>query len=384
MPTQRRGARGSRKQDDELEDDQGDVAPEDDRNEVALRELDSVFNDLPSTVKVKVYRLAENGALEWCWTGQPNAVSEERIAKFGPGEYVLQARGELPNGGKGFRRQHRIHIAATPTSEAPTAAPPAQPTTTDLVSAGVVAMLQQMSRANREHDAAMAVLLERLSKPDPIVEKLLSNAIGGRQPDPFEVAERIASIGAKANRGGGGIAELATTLEALDRLKERFRGDEGDAGGGMSWPSFFSQLLGKIPANGNARGPELVEDPNGPHIESVEARPPVRVLPHSRPSPVKFPEYLAPMAPFVPELVGAAERGTDPGSVADWFVANLPDAALPIARGVLQNDGVVADLIAGEPRLREHREFLVAVRDEMLAAIATAEQPDDEAAAEPA
>lgn len=348
-----------------------------------IDEIDVALADLPADAVVKVYRIPENGEKEWCWTGDPASVSEARIAKFGPGEYLVLARSQLANGGEGFRRRRKVRIAAGLTPE-PNAALngviPAGTLADQIASAAVVGLLKSMQDSQdrsaaqaREHSAAMALLFKQITEPrvDPLMMEIVKSQLGAahKTADPFDVAARIAEIGAKGHRGSA-LSELAGALDTLEKLKSRLGGGGGNGegngeGAGNNWADFFLKLLPRVLPETPAAAAGEVAAPN-----ARAALPP-------GPDPVSpLPSHLTALEPFLPDIINAAERGVDPSSAADWIIANLPDEALGFAERVMSTDTLTADLMAAEPRLRAHREFLVGLKTAALAGIAEALAPD--------
>lgn len=347
-----------------------------------IDEIDLALADLPTDSVVKVYRIPEHGEKEWCWTGDPSSVSEARIAKFGPGEYLVLARGTLANGGEGFRRRRKVRIAAGLTPEhnaAPNGPVPAGTLADQIASAAVVGLLKSMQDAQdrsaaqaREHSAAMALLFKQITEPrvDPLMMEIVKSQLGAapKVADPFDVAARIAEIGAKGHRGSA-LSELAGALDTLDKLKSRLggggNGDGNGEGAGNNWADFFMKLLPRVLPETPAAGAGEVAAPN------------VRVALPPGPDPVSsLPPHLTALEPFLPDIINAAERGVDPSAAADWIIANLPDEALGLAKQVLGIETLTADLMAAEPRLRAHRGFLVDMRKAALEGIDEALAPD--------
>lgn len=354
-----------------VDDDEEEPPPEGNDDSLVLGEI---FADLPASVRVKVWRIPEHGEKEWCWTGEPSKATEELLAKFGPGEYMLHARGTLPNGKRdAIRRTARIRIAAMPQPPVP-AAPASGPPGSfadQIAQTAILGLLEQMQRANREHSTAMAVLLERIAKPqhDPLLQTLLEKSLGGRQADPLEQALRINELTGKA-RSTSGVAELIGTLDALDRIKARVRGksdDDEDSGGG--WASVFRELIPRIlPA-------EQSNDNSAPASGGVTAPVPAPIAGSRAPAPAlilerspvaRIPAHLAPLAPYFPQLVAAAERNVPAEQTADFILALLPDAALEVAESVLAGDTLVTEITTAEPQLAAHGQYVDAVRRAML------------------
>lgn len=352
-----------------------------DDREAADVELALAFDDLPANVAVKAYRVLENGTHAWCWTGPPAEATEERLAQFGPGKYRLMARQKLPNGRERLQRSRDVHIHAAPP------APVQQPTaggSGDIVekiaNAALLSLLKSMSdsqeaaaRQNREHSAAMALLLEKIAKPDPLIGTLLEKSLGERAADPLDQALRINELTNKT-RSSSGVAELIGTLDALDRIKARVRGksDDGDEDGGGGWAGVFRELIPRmLPAQPNdnnapATGGES-DRATVPAPIAAAGRAPAPALQILERSPVaRVPAHLAPLAPYFPQLLLAAERNVPPEQTADFLLALLPDAALELAEPILAGDTLVTEITTAEPQLAPHGQYVDAVRRAML------------------
>lgn len=359
-------------------DDDDDVVeappppPADSQAEAVRKELSELFGDLPPTVRVKVWRVPEHGEREWCWTGEPSKATEENIAKFGPGEYLIVARGTTT--ADGSRRQvikqtGRVRIAAVPESERP--APAAAPNgaapgslVDQIAQTALLQLLDNMQRSNREHSAAMVVLLEKIAKPDPILQTVLEKALGARGGDPLDQAARILDLTKARSDPQSSVAELIGTLDALDGIKARVRGrDDGGDGGG--WASVFRDLGTAI----LARKSEHDAAPNAapaalPAPAAGEA--PTLTLERGQPDMPKIAPHFAALAEYFPDLVRAKKRGTAPTEVAAWLLANVPDDALDMTEQLLTRDTIVTEITTAEPQLADAGDYVDAVRKAAL------------------
>jgi hypothetical protein len=355
-----------------------DVEVDDDDQDATDVELALAFDDLPANVQVKAYRVLENGTHAWCWTGPPAEATEERLAQFGPGKYRLMARQKLPNGRERLQRSRDVHIHAAPP------APVQQPAaggSSDIVekiaNAALLSLLKSMSdsqeaaaRQNREHSAAMALLLEKIAKPDPLLGTLLEKSLGGRVVDPLDQALRINELTNKT-RSSSGVAELIGTLDALDRIKARVRGkgeDGDDEGGG--WAGVFKELIPRmLPAPNDNNAPATGGDSDRATVPAPIAaagRAPAPALTLERSPVARIPAHLAPLAPFFPQLLLAAERNVPVEQTADFLLALLPDAVLELAEPILAGDTLVTEITTAEPQLAPHGQYVDAVCRQML------------------
>jgi len=361
-----------------------EVEVDEDEREATDIELALAFDDLPANVQVKAYRVLENGVHAWCWTGPPAEATEERLATFGPGKYRLMARQKLPNGRERLQRSREVHIAAPP-APPPGAAPSSSGTdiVDKIANAALLSLLKSMSdsqeaaaRQNREHSAAMALLLEKIAKPDPLLGTLLEKSLGARQVDPLDQALRINELTNKT-RSSSGVAELIGTLDALDRIKARVKGsgreDDEESGGG--WAGVFKELIPHIlPAQPNDNAPAS----GGDAPAAAGSRAPAPALTLERSPVARIPAHLAPLSPLFPQLILAAERSVPPEQTADFLLALLPDDILALAEPVLAGDTLVTEVTTAEPRLAVHGPYVDAVRRAMLEQLKNWEEGGEE------
>jgi hypothetical protein len=104
-----------------------------------------------------------------------------------------------------------------------------------------------------------------------------------------------------------------------------------------------------------------------------------------RSSVARIPAHLAPLSPYFPQLLLAAERNVPAEQTADFLLALLPDAALELAEPILAGDTLVTEITTAEPQLAPYGQYVDAVRRAMLEQLKSwdvdAEGGDDTAAA---
>lgn len=356
-------------------------------------DVEAALSALPEGSVAKIYKIEEDGSMPFVAQLAPSAVSEERIARAGPGEYLIRFIGPLGDGTnrRGYRGQRRIRIHKGVTALADTSMPPPAPSAPssspspssalDLTIVTVItnlisqqAELQRLAaEQQREHSAMVMTALGNMNKPqerDPVLGVILTSLLEKRV-DPIDQAARLLEVtGVNKAAPHTPVTELAALLD----LSERLRGLTGSDGppGARSWMDYLAPMVPALlsqartadqhggvgssvpPASPAAGGPERSSAPAG-----------VPPLPPPPPSPVLSPLAFM-LREHVPRLVEAAEARMDPAAVAHAFVAGISPSLHDGVASVLDGPTVLTELLASFPELRSHALWTEAVRIAIL------------------
>jgi len=322
-----------------------------------LDALDDALAQLPDNVIAKLYRIRDDGRKAFIMEGAPSALSETRIAKHGPGDYVVIFWGPLDNGTKrnGYRGSRRVFIGEN--GETSATAPVAAPTASSLdaaVATMLTSMISQQSAAAQqqaESSRTMNALIMTMMKDHSAMLAAQLQAMSKPAADPLETAERLTKLITPPTRGNFG-----DFMKDYQAFRELTGGGEG--GGDEHWGAQIARAVVPHLLNGpaSASDPRPVvtaahQNPDGTnawdHHAVTESHGPV---PSAHPAPAAIPVVEAPPVPndlvplmdLLPRLRTARALNLSPEVVADAILDATDDD--DTLEALLTRPGLVADI----------------------------------------
>lgn len=347
-------------------------------------ELDEILARLPENTIAKVYRIREDGQREFIVQTTPQAATEERCQKAGPGTYRIVFYGPVGQGGKkGFKGQRTVYVGVDAAAAAAVAPNGSGGSVTEIAMLqlirGMGDMQSMQAQQSREHSLAMATLMEKIARPperDPLLGELVKTLVAGgsERKDPIEQATKIAEL-ANNNTKRTATGDILDTLD----LVERIRGDGGgnDRGSKRGWLDDIAKAI--IPrvmqhiAPTNEVAPVAHHDATNMSVPAPTVERQLKLEPNGQSNvPTSQPvvaEYLKAVVHLLPDLTFMAQRGFSAEGAADLLLEKVEDSDTPILDPLLAQPTLVADIVAAEPSLMPYRAWVEELRTAVIAAL---------------
>ena len=269
--------------------------------------------------------------------------------RFGGGDYQIRAKG---SDGKYIKSTTRtFRIGGPPRDPARDALPledtPAAPDQFAVLAELMRDVAAELRARHAEPQAggdpmAMALELskamrEAASEAAAQVRDLMGGDAGGRSPDALDMVERVMDLQERFGGGGGGGTDPminALGRELLTVFKNAREGESGQDAGAVAAPTTGQP------------GPKQSGSP-----------------PAANPNQ---PAWVTMLAPWMPDLIGLAVRGREPGTYANVIQDQLSDRALDVLASVIAGPDFADMFYLHFPDTLQHRQWF----DELLAALA--------------
>lgn len=358
-------------------------------------ELEEALAQLPDGTVAKLYKVQEDGAKAFVTQSAPAAMTEERIAKAGPGKYVVVFWGALGDGTnrKGYRGQRSVTIAegfgavsgpvSNPDGSPATPPAPSGLSTLDAVMQSQLLGFFEMTGKQRQIETA---LIERLvNQPtkgnvdwgvlfaavSPIILALINNMASRK--DPLDQAREIARLSVEERGPTGNPVEQLRSMLALMKEIQTGKSANGDGDDNDGETPAYLRVFEKV-------GVPLLERLLQPSGQSASPATAV-VIPERESTPVLPPEsanvppILTLLRQHIPALVRFAEQDRDPTWVAETLLYEVPKGMHALVAQELNTDMFLMQITTAFPELRP---FMTWVDEVRVALVQTVLNPDGE------
>jgi hypothetical protein len=343
-------------------------------------------------------------------------VTHDWIGKeYGGGKYRVQFRKPGPNGGAFvYGGQKRFEVDPNIPPKAPRWArvqasgsvsnadgTPAGSRADDVVSAGILAMINQMQDNSRaQSDFFRTVLADTSRKgPDfleivkaatPLIAPLLAMITQKREEkDPLDVALKLLELRGEQNKGGAAPTDVMKTVKDVLEIREMFSGSGGGEG-----PDPMIKLIETV-------APQLIDTfKQAMALDAARAGQPIPTQ-GAAPTPAPVPR-VAPPAPTtepltivtgaegtsqppsgeasveawkmlvgsrIPKILRLAELGKNPVLYAQLEEDIIPEIFKPAAREFVEEENFTDRIYAEYPALLQHKEWMDEFFDVFAAAL---------------
>lgn len=263
----------------------------------------------------------------------------------------------------------------------------------------------------RDNSTAQAAMLERLAAPrEGPLEKLLPLLVPvvtafiqaqGQKKEPLEMVREFAQI-MKSNDSGGGVREAMGIMRDMMEMREMLgTGTGGDGDGDPPW----WRLLEKV-VPGAIEVIKMEAAKRGTTVDQLaRTAAPARAIPAPAPVvgapavPVPVPEPAAPAAPapestavadewtplepYIQQLVGFAQRNTEPYDMMKTIKTLAPRPLLAALRELVVREDALPFLMQRFPALQPHQAWTDQLLDEFHADFFGDDDGGDEGADDP-
>lgn len=359
------------------ENGQGDETPE-------AEALEEAISTLPTGSVAKLYRLEEDGTKAFVAQTAPEAMTEERIAKAGPGNYRVFFFGPLGDGSskKVYKGSRTVKIAAGLSGVVSNAdGTPVLDPMAAMMQAQMVGMMESMGKQRQIELSLMERLVNRpeakpmdwapiLAVVAPIFGTIMTTLL--QRKDPIELAAEIQKLTPAAAKDP--LEQLKSMIAVVKDLTKD-RDDENGEGGekGPWWEGPLERIATALIQH--------QQQSSGGHPPNVEGDVPSVVAaaamePRITGGPVNLESIIAQHGPT---LVQWASQGRDPGWAAETLLYEVPEFYKPIiAKRIQDEPGLVNAIIAGYPDFAPFREWVEALRDALLETILGTDDEEEE------
>lgn len=346
-------------------------------------------------------------------------VTQDWIGKeYGGGKYRVQFRKPGPNGGAFvYGGQKRFEVDADVPRKPPRWARPAASgdvrnadgspagsRADDVVSAGILAMINQMQDNSRaQSDFFRSVMADTSRKgPDfleivkaatPLIAPLLAMITQKREEkDPLDVALKLLELRGEQNKGGAAPTDVMKTVKDVLEIREMFSGSGGGDGPDPMIklietvaPQLLDTFKQAMALDAARAGQPIPPVPGAPSTAGrTEAPSPTPALA----SPVASgssgtPQTASETAPTgdpvdawkmlvgsrIPKIIRLAELGKNPVLYAQLEEDIIPEIFKPAAREFVEDDSFTDRIYAEYPALLQHKEWMDEFFDVFAAAL---------------
>lgn len=370
----------------------GTTKPQRERQEELRQTLEESLSLFPEA-KAKVYRFERDGEKAFI-DEMPSTELAERgdsaIREYGPGRYIIYLHGPIGDGTRKGIQGNPIRITI---GDVRNGKPGDVPVTPNAPSSGaslldqvfassLITMLKQMNDMSTMQMELMRKTIAEGNRPaerDPLLGQLLTVLLQKPTVDPMQQAREIAELATK-HTGRGGMAEVLTTMETIEKIKafKIVGGEEGTGtmdllGKGLDTLGQYLQARNAAVGQQPQPGPVMLP-PASPDYYSPAAPVPVAPVVLLSPSGEPVPPSLQVLQPLVPDLKRWAQQNRDPQWAAETILYDVPPGFHAQLGAMLQGDGVVSQIGHTFPELSPFANWLETVRAALVDMI-TGDEP---------
>ena len=349
--------------------------------------LEEAISTLPTGSVAKLYRLEEDGTKAFVAQTAPEAMTEERIAKAGPGTYRVFFFGPQGDGSakKVYKGSRTVKIAAGLSGAVsnPDGTPVLDPMAA-MMQAQMVGMMESMGKQRQIELSLMERLVNRpeaksmdwapiLTIMAPLVTTLLTTLLNRK--DPIELAAEIQKLTPAVARDP--LEQLKAMIAVVKDLTGEKGDDDRETRNAPWWEGplerIATALIQHQQASGGGGAPETAIHANVP--EAAASRPVLNAG-----GAVNLEAIITSHGPTLEQW---ASQGRDPTWAAETLLYEVPEFYHNvIAKRIQEEPGLVNAIIAGYPAFGPYREWVEALRDALLELILGDDDDDERAASE--
>jgi hypothetical protein len=339
--------------------------------------------------KLEIYRKETSGQWAYCdyvlldeWTPEV----KQRLARmFGGGDYRARVRRADATFGPSLK--FFIDKSLTPQREDPRAMELQQAAAEAKSGGGMVGLIMQLMTSQQQQFQAQLVAQRESSTQ---ILTIVTTALTRQAPVAPPVSEKLVELLAtRALAPAAPHNELATLISALSQLRRMMVEAGGTPGpDGKPKKDFLEIILealptivqmfkqpepGRSPPRADAArmvsGSDRTISPAEPVAVSATEVPATAAAPAAAPTVPLDPmaQIKAELAPLLAELVEYADKGADPGEIADQVTEALDDAKLAAMQGLLRRPDWFAILSEAHEPVMMRSPWFTALREEILA-----------------
>lgn len=214
-------------------------------------------------------------------------------------------------------------------------------------------------------------LLEQRTAPSDPMAIALQIAALVKQPDPMELAVKLAGI----MKGGGDGNGIDALLKGVD-LAKKLNGGDGD-GDSTVWSAVKELGPGVLDVLGKVAEGRAAPAPTAPALAAVV--PPAQIAPAApavETETVPLSPYMRALKQLVPQLMLWAEKGKDPEQCADWVLSEATDMAQEVTATEAVKPDFAARIFTAFPELAPQREWVQRFLDAIIEWATPEEEPE--------
>lgn len=351
--------------------------------------LEEAIGTLPTGSIAKLYRLEEDGTKAFVAQTAPEAMTEERIAKAGPGSYRVFFFGPQGDGSnkKVYKGSRTVKIAAGLSGVVSNAdGTPVLDPMAAMMQAQMLGMMESMGKQRQIELSLMERLVNRpeaksvewgpiLTVVAPLLTTLLTTLLNRK--DPIELAAEIQKLQAPIAAAKDPLEQLKGMIAVVKDLTREGGDDDSDRGGSdRKWwegpvERIATALLSHQQSSGGGAAPGAeVEVPPATLAAAAATQPALNAG-----GSVSLESIVASHGPT---LVQWAHQGRDPGWAAETLLYEVPEFYHSvIAKRIQEEPGLVNAIIAAYPEFGPVREWVEALRDALLETILGTDEEED-------